>query len=145
MKSGVEEGTGRRARLSNMPVAGKTGTTSDNFDAWFVGYTPYYVGGVWIGNDLQIKLEVGSAASATLWNKVMEEVHKDLPKKDFDIPEDIVRATVDTKSGKIPTELSQRAGHVKTEYFIRGTEPTEFDDTHVELEVDIESGKLATE
>lgn len=148
MKSGVDYGTGRRARLSNMPAAGKTGTTSDNYDAWFVGYTPYYVGGVWIGNDLQIKLEKGSSVSAALWKKVMEEIHKDLPSKEFEIPEGIIKMAVDTKSGKIPTELSyrdQRGSTVRQEYFIEGTQPTEFDDVHVEVEVCTESGKLPTE
>ncbi len=147
MRSGVEAGTGTRARLENMPVAGKTGTTSDNFDAWFAGYTPYYVGGVWIGNDLQIMLDSGSSISATLWKKVMEEIHKDLPEKEFEQPEGIIRMNVDTISGKLPTKLSNSdpRNTVKSEYFIEGTQPTEFDDVHVELNVCTETGKLATE
>jgi len=145
MKSGVEAGTGTRARLENMPVAGKTGTTSNNYDAWFVGYTPYYVGGVWIGNDLQIELESGSSVSAALWKKIMSEIHEGLPRKEFQKPEGIITMAIDTKSGKIPTELSRKAGTVRNEYFIEGTQPTEFDDVHVELEVDTQTGKLATE
>lgn len=148
LKSAVDAGTGRRARLkSNMPVAGKTGTTSDNFDAWFVGYTPYYVGGVWIGNDLQIDLGTGSSLSSELWNKIMTEIHKDLPVKEFEKPEGLVQKDIDTKSGKLATELSAldpRGSMVRTEYFIKGTEPTEYDDVHVKAVIDSETGKIAT-
>jgi len=148
MKTGVQAGTGTRARLNNMPVAGKTGTTSDNYDAWFVGYTPYYVASVWIGNDLQIELESGSRVSAMLWQKVMAKIHENLETKEFKRPEGIIRVAVDTKSGKLPTELSfkdPRGSTVVNEYFISGTQPTGYDDVHVEIEVDIESGKLPTE
>ncbi len=147
MRTGVEAGTGTRAKLKNMPTAGKTGTTSDNFDAWFVGFTPYYVGGVWIGNDLQLMLDSGSSISATLWNKVMTEIHNDLPTKEFDKPEGIIQIAVDTKSGKLPTQLSYMdpRNTVKSEYFISGTEPKDYDDVHVELQIDTTTGKLATE
>ncbi|WP_432664042.1 PBP1A family penicillin-binding protein [Wukongibacter baidiensis] len=146
MRSGVEEqGVGTKARVKNMSVAGKTGTTSDKIDAWFVGYTPYYAAGVWIGNDLQTALPDGSKLSAILWSKIMTEVHKDLPDKEFEKPEGIVRVAIDTKSGKLPTELSQQAGTVRSEYFIAGTQPTEYDDVHVEAVICEESGKLATE
>lgn len=150
MKSGVESGTGTRARMSNMPVAGKTGTTSDNYDAWFVGYTPYYVGAVWIGNDLQIELESGSKVSAMLWKEVMEQVHQDMPRKEFERPDGVIQIPVDIRSGKLPTLLSYEdpelgKNSVRYEYFIEGTQPTEYDDVHVEFEVDIESGKLPTE
>lgn len=147
MRSGVEEsGVARSARLkSGMTAAGKTGTTSDKIDAWFVGYTPYYVAGVWIGNDIQTSLPNGSKLSAILWNKIMTEIHKDLPNKGFEKPDGLVRVTIDTKSGKRATELSKEAGHIRNEYFIKGTAPTEYDDVHVKAVVCSESGKLATE
>ncbi|KXG74204.1 transglycosylase domain-containing protein [Thermotalea metallivorans] len=150
MKSVVSAGTGQKAKLdrenSVIPVAGKTGTTSDNYDAWFVGYTPYYVGGVWIGNDVQMELASGSALSAQLWKTVMAKVHEGLPPRDFEKPENIISVKIDTKSGKLPTEISYQdpRGTVRTEYFIRGTEPKEYDDVHVELEVDTSTNKLAT-
>lgn len=147
MRSGVEEaGVGTRARLkSNMPVAGKTGTTSDKIDAWFVGYTPYYVAGVWIGNDIQTSLPDGSKLSAILWNKIMTEIHKDIPNKKFEKPDGLVKVAIDTQSGKLATELSKQAGTIRSEYFIQGTQPTEYDDVHVEAVICSESGKLATE
>lgn len=150
LTSVVSSGTGHRAKLDNgnvsIPVAGKTGTTSDNYDAWFVGYTPYYVGGVWIGNDVQMQLSSGSTVSAQLWKTVMSKVHAGLPPRSFQRPENVVSAQIDTKSGKLPTELSYRdpRNTVRSEYFVKGTVPGEYDDVHVELEVDISTNKLAT-
>jgi penicillin-binding protein 1A len=75
----------------------------------------------------------------------MTEIHKDLPNKGFEKPDGLVRVTIDTKSGKRATELSKEAGHIRNEYFIKGTAPTEYDDVHVKAVVCSESGKLATE
>ncbi len=149
--SAVRSGTGSRAQLfsgnTTIPVAGKTGTTSSNYDAWFMGYTPYYVGGLWIGNDLDIELSQGSTASAQLWSKIMKQVHENLPSKDFERPSNIIRVTVDNKSGKLPTEISHmdpRGNNIITEYFISGTQPTEYDDIHVLADIDIFTNRLAT-
>ncbi|WP_165000446.1 transglycosylase domain-containing protein [Anaerophilus nitritogenes] len=148
LKDVVSNGIAKSARLdsgnSQIPVAGKTGTTTDNYDAWFVGYTPYYVGATWIGNDINIELSKGSSASVKLWNTVMKQIHEGLPAKTFVKPNNIISLAVDTKSGKLPTELSRQAGHVRTEYFVKGTEPKEHDDTHVLLDVDTTTNKLAS-
>lgn len=145
--SAVRSGTGSRARLYDgnaiIPVAGKTGTTSSNYDAWFMGYTPYYVGGLWIGNDLDIQLSQGSAVSAKLWSKIMKQVHKDLPAKDFIKPNNITVATVDNKSGKLPTTITPK-DTIISEYFISGTVPMEYDDIHVLADIDIFTNRLAT-
>lgn len=79
----VKEGTGKNAAINNMAVAGKTGTTNDALDAWFVGYTPYYVGATYIGDDAGTgearRSVVGtSATAAALWSKVMTPIHKNL-------------------------------------------------------------------
>jgi len=80
----VTGGTGTAARLSNMPAAGKTGTTSSNNDRWFVGFTPYYVGAVWFGYDEPTSLKGFSPnPAAVAWRKVMTEVHKGLKSKQF--------------------------------------------------------------
>ncbi|MCT4617996.1 MAG: PBP1A family penicillin-binding protein [Marinisporobacter sp.] len=150
MRTTVTSGTATRARLNNkkIQVAGKTGTTSDSYDAWFVGYTPYYVGAVWMGNDLQI--ELGKAATRGklyLWKKVMDQVHEGLPGKSFTKPKDVISLAVDTKSGKRPTEFSSldpRGSTVRNEYFIKGTEPKDYDDVHVQVEIDTSTNKLAT-
>lgn len=152
LKSVVSNGTATRAKLDvynkKIPVAGKTGTTSDNYDAWFAGYTPYYVGSVWIGNDIQMKLSSGSRVSTMLWQKVMNQIHANMPEKSFKKPDGIVSVAVDITSGKLPTQLSYRDPNlgekaVRYEYFISGTEPTEYDDVHVELEIDTSTNKLA--
>lgn len=151
MKSGVTSGLSTAAQISSgnkdIPVAGKTGTTSDKMDAWFVGYTPYYVSGAWFGNDISMPLDQGSKVSAKFWSQVMTEIHTDLAPAQFEIPANIVTAPVDTMSGKKPTELSYAdpRGTVRNEYFVKGTEPREPDDVHVLGTVCIESNLLATE
>ncbi len=149
--SSVRYGTGSRASIfsgnTTIPIAGKTGTTSSNYDAWFMGYSPYYVGGLWIGNDLDIELSQGSTVSAQLWSKIMKQVHENLPAKEFERPSNIIRATVDNKSGKVPTEISHmdpRQNNIISEYFISGSQPTEYDDIHVLADIDIFTNRLAT-
>lgn len=80
-------GTGRGLGLSNMSCAGKTGTTSDKKDGWFVGYTPYYTTSVWVGYDIPQTLSNLSGASypGTIWHNFMEAIHADLPNKEFPI------------------------------------------------------------
>ncbi len=146
----VTAGTGARAKFessnSKIPVAGKTGTTSDNYDAWFVGYTPYYSASVWIGNDLQIELDSGSKSSAILWQSFMNTIHENYADTSFEKPNGIVTVAVDTKSGKLPTELSylDTRNTVRNEYFAEGTQPTEYDDLHVQLTVCADSGLIPT-
>lgn len=153
LKSTVTSGLGNRAKLFpgnvNIPVAGKTGTTQDKADIWFVGYTPYYVTGVWIGSDSpQIKLSKGSSTAAQFWSIIMKEIHKDLPAKDFPVEDGFVTKQICTVSGKLATELCSkdpRGSQVRTEIFIKGTEPTEYCDAHVELDIDTSTNKIATE
>ena len=84
----VRRGTGTYANISGMHEAGKTGTTNDKKDSWFVGYTPYYTGSVWIGNDDSTPLADHSRMAARLWRAIMTDVHEDLEDKAFDQPED---------------------------------------------------------
>lgn len=153
LKSTVTKGIAKSARLysynAKIPAAGKTGTTQNKVDAWFVGFTPYYIAGTWIGNDNQsIKLDNGSKYAAVLWSNVMKEIHKDLAPKDFTQEQGFVTKIIDTESGKLATELSKRDPRGSTavsEIFIKGTEPIEYDDVHVEVPIDISTGKLANE
>lgn len=89
LKDVVKRGTGRNASFTGQEVAGKTGTTNDKKDVWFVGYTPYYTCSVWIGNDKNQKLAFGSTQSAYLWKQIMKSVHQDLDSKKFEEPEGI--------------------------------------------------------
>ena len=84
----VKSGTGTYANFGGMHIAGKTGTTNRKRDSWFVGFTPYYTGAVWIGNDDNTPLWDYSRMAANLWRSIMRDVHKDLDNKDFEEPED---------------------------------------------------------
>lgn len=151
MQSGATRGLASSAAFSpgnsGIPTAGKTGTTSNKFDAWFVGFTPYYAAAVWIGNDVQMELSDGSKISALFWKDVMKSAHDGLPAKAFEVPKTMVRSSVDTTSGKKPSSLSSMdpRGTVISEWFVPGTVPTEADDVHVTAEICSASGKLATE
>lgn len=81
----MERGTGSKLKLEEMPSAGKTGTTNDQKDGWFVGYTRYYTTSVWVGYDLPKKLSdlKGNTYPGRIWKSFMEEVHEGLPVKDF--------------------------------------------------------------
>lgn len=143
-------------------VAGKTGTTDSQMHAWFVGYTPQYTAAVWYGYDqnklvvngktykLNINIYGGSKPGpASMWERVMRDIHKDLGSQKFPgNPGGLVSAHVDSISGLLPTELSARdprGSTVISELFINGTVPTEEDNYHVELEVDISTNKIANE
>jgi penicillin-binding protein 1A len=149
MRTAVTTGIAKTAAIypgnQKITVAGKTGTTSDKLDAWFVGYTPYYVAGVWFGNDVNMPLDQGSTVSAKFWRTVMAEVHSDLEDKTFEVPDGLIKRNIDRMSGKLPSELSYEddRGTIVSEYFIPGTEPTEQDDVHVKAVICTESGKLA--
>ena len=118
------EGTARRARILNRPLAGKTGTTDGYYDTWFVGYSPLISTGVWVGFDTEKTLgrgETGSRVALPLWMRYMKFVHKDLPVTGFPVPENIVFANIDTETGGLASSSST---HVVRQAFKEGTEPT---------------------
>jgi len=151
LRSVVTEGTGTRLADFPFPVAGKTGTTSDNKDVWWVGYTPYLAGVVWMGHDDPTPMSnvAGGYQPALMWKQIMAIAHKNLSKTQFVKPEGLVGPIeVCIDSGKLPTELCRKdpRGHrTRSEYFIRGTQPTEYCDVHVEDFIDTSTGLLATQ
>ncbi|MET3616783.1 penicillin-binding protein 1A [Peptoniphilus olsenii] len=103
----VRRGTGKNAAFSGQDIAGKTGTTTDKTNVWFVGYTPYYTCSVWIGNDKNENLSFGSSQAAYLWKQIMRGVHEGLDKKEFEQPDGIYTKYV----------------YGRRELFVDGTEP----------------------
>lgn len=92
LRSVVTNGLGKTASFSGQPVAGKTGTTTDNFDAWFVGFTPQYTAALWLGNDVNIELSEGSASAARLWRTIMSQVCAGMPYGKYpDQPDNVQR------------------------------------------------------
>ena len=86
LNSVVTSGTGRGAALSDGTfTAGKTGTTSENFDRWFIGYSPYYVASVWYGYDTPASIEMSSNPCIPVWKNVMDKVHSTIKKKNRSI------------------------------------------------------------
>ena len=142
---------GALAKLSNMPVIGKTGTTSLVTDFLFAGLTPYYSGAVWIGYDDRSTMTGASYSSsaASLWGAMMAPIHENLEYKEFDgNPGGVTTVTICKDSGKIATDTcthDQRGSRVYTEMFISGTEPTGVCDVHVTAKVNKNNNKLATE
>ncbi len=86
MKNAVQEGTGTEAQLSNMPVAGKTGTSGEYKDRWFAGATPYYVAVVWTGFDIPERIASNGNPAARVWRQIMSKVHSGLTWTDFTYP-----------------------------------------------------------
>ena len=125
LESVVKEGTGRRVRALNRPVAGKTGTTNNLNDAWFAGYTPGYITGVWVGFDNESSLgkaETGSRAASPIWLGFMKAILKDKPVRVFNVPEGVVFSKIDAETGLLPIPESKKTIF---ECFKEGTVPTE--------------------
>jgi penicillin-binding protein 1A len=102
LKGVIESGTGRRARALGRPLAGKTGTTNDFWDAWFIGFSPRIVAGVWVGNDDHSPLgsqEPGAVAALPIWIKFMSRALAGAPAEDFAAPPGLIKADIDKRSG----------------------------------------------
>ncbi|XCP86792.1 PBP1A family penicillin-binding protein [Roseburia hominis] len=121
MQDVVKKGTGTDAALDNMPVAGKTGTTSNDVDLWFCGYTPYYTCSVWTGYDDNKHMTGEWNFHLKMWSRIMERIHEGLEYKNFTMPGSLVKKTVCTRSGKLAIAGSCPS---ITEWFAGDTAPT---------------------
>ena len=127
MKGVIEHGTGRRARALGRPAAGKTGTTNKQVDAWFIGFTPQILTGVWTGRDTPASMgrsETGAHAALPTWLAAMKAFQKGLPVEDFIPPKGIEWAMINPKNGKLAGSNTE---HPFLESFREGTAPTEMD------------------
>lgn len=125
LQGAIEEpgGTGGAARSLGRPVAGKTGTTSGYYDAWFIGYTPDVATGVWVGFDNEKSLgrgEVGGRAALPIWLEYMKSALENIPARGFSAPDNVVFANIDNQTGQLASSSSKQ---VVRQAFIEGTEP----------------------
>ena len=130
----VNGGTGSSANFSGMTLAGKTGTTNDQKDRYFVGYSPYYVGACWVGYESYSRVSSGGVnPAAALWNKVMSRIHENLEDKSFFSCSDLVQVTVCADSGMLATNLCEadpRGSRVRTEWVAVDNQPQEMCTMH---------------
>lgn len=123
MRGVLLRGTGTGANIGR-PAAGKTGTTSDYNDAWFIGFTPDLVTAVWVGYDNNEHLDgvTGGTLPASMWREFMSTAVAKMPWRDFPRPAGFVTATVSPKDGMLAKDPKDK--EARTEIFISGTQPT---------------------
>ncbi|MDQ6992682.1 MAG: PBP1A family penicillin-binding protein [Mariprofundus sp.] len=125
MEGVIQHGTGRRALALKRPAAGKTGTTNNQVDAWFMGYTPQILTGVWTGRDTPTAMgrsETGAHAALPTWLAAMQAFHRGREIKEFTPPADVEMVTIDTATGLLPAPDNKE---IMLEAFRKGSEPTE--------------------
>jgi len=138
MRGVMTNGTGAGANIGR-PAAGKTGTTSDYKDAWFVGFTPDLVAAIWMGNDSGGNLDgiTGGDLPATIWRSFMSSALSKTPARDFTVPSGIVSALISSRDGLLVTDPKNKNAY--SEYFVDGTQPTK-----LSIEVDKTDKKTDT-
>lgn len=155
LKGVIERGTGIRGRIGR-PAAGKTGTTDQDTNAWFVGYTPDLIAGIWIGNDSQAlplvinDIKITSGTAAQIWGNFVRPALEGRPHSDFSLPSGVTTGIeVCVETGFLATAYCPET---LSEIFISGTEPTDTCPTHsapdlgskINLQICLDSGALAT-
>ncbi len=158
MQEVVQQGTGTFVTLRNeMDVAGKTGTTQNACDKWFVGFTPYYIAGVWFGYSMPQKLDnFGEDCAMRVWDGLMHKIHEPIIQearasgeelRHFELADGVVMATYCIDSGKLVTDACKadpRGNRVEIGYFTADTLPVEECDCHVLVDYDVSTDSLAT-
>ena len=151
MEDVITGGTGTACRVPGMTVAGKTGTTTNDNDLWFSGYTPYLTATVWTGFDENAPIAHGSYHE-TMWSKIMTRINEAKGYTEdigFPAPESIVTAQICSKSGKLAVDgicnNDQEGSKVTMEYFAKGTVPTDTCDIHQKYTLCAASGLIATD
>jgi penicillin-binding protein 1A len=154
MKDVITGGGSATGRLANfrkhkMTIAGKTGTTTDDKDLTFAGYTPYYCAGIWLGYDTPKPITYDKSYHLIVWRTVMEKIHENLQNKDFEKPAGIVSRSFCSVSGGVPSELCANdyygnaiSSDISAADFGSTTEVCKY---HKKFKVDLSTGKLANE
>ncbi len=152
----VNNGTGRSITLrQKIDVAGKTGTAGNDYDRWFIGFTPYYIGGVWYGYEYNKAINAPGYPANDIWDAVMTKLHQKYIDeaaaggeaiKTFEQPANVVKVTYCKDSGMLMGDacaLDPRGNRADVGYFAKGTEPTETCTTHVIVNYDTSTGGVA--
>ena len=154
----VDSGTATEVTLrSKIDCAGKTGTTSSMKDQWFIGYTPYYVCGIWLGYSMPRAIpNAFNGTPEKMWNNIMADLVADKiadaksgkeELKTFEVPRSVITATYCKDSGKLMTDACKkdpRGSRAEIGYFVRGTEPTEYCDVHFLVDYDSTNNAIMT-
>jgi len=128
MEDVVQKGTGQAAKVLDRPIAGKTGTTNDYINAWFIGGTPNLATGVYVGFDDRRSLgesETGARSALPIWIAFMKEALKQLPVVPFEIPDGVTFVKVDSSTGLLESEQEGEGQKGTVELFAKGSEPTQ--------------------
>ncbi len=139
--------TGELCEVPNMSIAGKSGSTTDHNDLWFVGYSPYVTCGIWSGYDESVTLGSEGDYHKIIWQKVMAQIHEGKEDIGFEQSSDLEVATICSKSGQLAVKgvCDQDDGCVVyEEYFAHGTAPTTKCSRHVSYSICEVSHKLST-
>lgn len=140
--------TGTLCQVEGITLAGKSGSSTNGNDLWFVGYSPYYTCGIWSGYDESKSLGTGTEYHKQIWQKIMARIHEGLGEKDFTFSDQLESAVICSKSGLLAIDgvcnSSGSNAAVYTEYFAPGTVPTQYCDRHYALRICSESGRSAT-
>ena len=133
MKDVVSQGTGSTAAVKGVPLAGKSGTTNEKKDIWFIGFSSEYTCGIWGGHDDNSPQSNGTYVKK-IWQKIMQEAHKDVETKEIFDKDNLVTAKICKESGKLAIERAcdqtDQGDVTYVEYFSAGTAPTENCDCH---------------
>ena len=143
----VDDGTAKAITLKNsIACAGKTGTTQNNYDRWYIGYTPYYIGGVWYGYEYPRSLS-GANICLDVWDDIMTEIHERKgymnDRREFEYSDSVVKAEYCADSGKLMTEACRRdprGERSETGYFSVGNAPRGYCDRHIPVAYDTSGG-----
>ena len=128
MEDVIQKGTGQAAKVIDRPIAGKTGTTNEYINAWFIGGTPNLVTGVYVGFDDRRPLgesETGARSALPIWIQFMKDALLQLPVVPFEIPEGITYVKVDPATGLLESEQEGEGEKGSVELFAKGSEPTQ--------------------
>ena len=134
LRQTVDRGTGYQVRKLGFarPAAGKTGTTNDNTDAWFTGFTPDLTASVWVGFDDRRSHKLvdthgvqitGGSGAVPIWTDFMIAVNQERPEKDFDLPEDVMIHSVDPRTGKVRSKPNEDGEQPLSVALRRGERP----------------------